>query len=95
MTYFYNAFSQALDFGKEVPVVFSGISKAFDRVWHECLLKKFEPAGISGNLLLWFGSYLSDRRQRAALPGAESVWKFIQAGVPHGSILGPLFSTFY
>ena len=53
-------------------------------------IKKLKAAGISGNLLLWFRSYLSDRRQRVVLPGAESAWKLIRAGVPHGSILGPL-----
>ena len=53
-------------------------------------LKKLEAAGISGNLLSWFHLYLSDRRQRVVLPGAESAWKFIRAGVPQGYILGPL-----
>ena len=52
LTYLYNFFAQALDSGKEVCVVFCDISKAFDRVWHEGLLLKFEAAGISGNLLL-------------------------------------------
>ena len=66
------------------------ISKAFDRGWHEGLLKKLEAAGIAGSLLIWFRSYLTDRRQRVVIPGAESAWKFIRAGVPQGSILGPL-----
>ena len=58
-------------------------------------LKKLEAAAISGNLLLWFRSYLFDRRQRAVLPGVESALKFIRAGVPHGSIIGPfLFHLF-
>ena len=77
LTYLYNAFSQAPDIGKEVHVVFCDISKAFDRVWHKGLLKKLEAAAISGTLLLWFRSYLSDRRQRVVPPGAESAWKFI------------------
>ena len=85
MTYLYNTFSQALDFGKEVRVVFCNTSKAFDRVWHEGLLKTLEAAGISGNLLLWFRSYLSDRRQRVILPGAESAWKLYEL-----VFLGPL-----
>ena len=34
------------------------------------LKKKLEAAGISGNLLLWFRSYLSDRRPRVVRPGA-------------------------
>ena len=95
LTFLYNTFSQALDFGKEVRVVFCDISKAFDRVWYEGLLKKLEAAGIAGDLLIWFHSYLSDRRQRVVIPGVESAWKFIRAGVPQGSILGPpLFLLF-
>ena len=66
------------------------ISKAFDHGWHEGLLKKLEAAGTAGDLLIWFCSYLTDRRQRVVIPGAESAWKFIRAGVPQGSILGPL-----
>ena len=71
-------------------VVSCDISKAFDLVWHEGLLLKLEAAGISGNLLLWFRSYLTNRKQRVVLPGAESEWTYIHASVPQGSILGPL-----
>ena len=52
-------------------------------------------AGISGNLLLWFHSLLSDRRQRVVLPCAESAWKFIRADVPQGFIFGTLFFLFF
>ena len=90
LTFLYNTFSQALDTEKEVRVVFCDVSKAFDRVWHEGLLLKLEAAGIRGSLLSWFRSYLSDRKQRVVLPGAESKWNEIRAGVPQGSILGPL-----
>ena len=37
LTFLYNTFSEALDSGKEVRVVFCDISKAFDRVWHKGL----------------------------------------------------------
>ena len=36
----YNEFCKGLDEGKEVRLVFSDISKAFDRVWHSGLLQK-------------------------------------------------------
>ena len=62
MTYLYNAFSQALDFEKEVRVVFWDISKAFNRIWHEGLLKKLEAAGISGNFYDSIFTYLIDVR---------------------------------
>ena len=95
LTYLYNVFCQALDSGKEVRAVFCDISKAFDRVWHAGLLLKLQSAGVTGRVLDWFKSYLSDRRQRVVIPGANSDWTFIRAGVPQGSILGPLLFLVY
>ena len=91
----YNTFCHSLDQGKEVRAVFCDISKAFDRVWHRGLLYKLESAGISGSLLLWFKDYLNDRKQRVVLPGSASSWAFIKAGVPQGSILGPILFLIY
>ena len=68
----YHSFLEAVDNGKEVRVVFCDISKAFDRVWHKGLLHKLACMGISGSLLQWFQSYLSNRRQRVVLNGVES-----------------------
>ena len=95
LTFLYNVFCQALDSGKEVRAVFCDISKAFDRVWHSGLLLILQAAGVSGKVLAWFKSYLSDRRQRVVIPGATSDWIFIQAGVPQGSILRPLLFLVY
>ena len=81
-------FCKALDASKEVRVIFCDISKAFGRVWHAGLIHKLRAAVISGKLLDWFTNYLLKRRQRVVLPGVESLWTFIKAGVPQGSILG-------
>ena len=89
LTYLYNTFCEALDGGKEVRAIFCDISKAFDRVWHAGLLYKLEAAGVT-EVLAWFKNYLSDRKQRVVLPGVTSDWASIRAGVPQGSILGPL-----
>ena len=94
LTFLYNTFCQALDAGKEVMTVFCGIGKAFDRVWHAGLLHKLRSIGNSGELLKWFSSYLVGRKQRVVLHGVESQWNYIKAGVPQGSILGPLFLIF-
>ena len=72
-------------------MVFFDISKAFDRVWHKGLLYKIEKLGIKGDLLCWIKSYLLDRKQKVVINGKESILLNINAGVPQGSILGPLF----
>ena len=90
LTYLYNTFSEALDSGKEVRVVFCDISKDFDRVWHKGLLCKLKAAGIIGTLLDSFKDYLTGRKQRVVIPGAIFDWNVIKAGVPRGSIMGPL-----
>ena len=70
--------------------MFCDVSKAFDRVWHRGLLFKLQKCGITGPLLVWITHYIKDRFQRVVINGQFSSWKLIQAGVPEGSILGPL-----
>ena len=80
----------ALERGKEVRMVFLDISMAFDKVWHKGLLYKLETIGVRDPLLGWFKSYLTNGKHRVVIDGQFSEWKNIKAGVPHGSVLGPL-----
>ena len=95
VVYLYDKICKALDEGLEIRVIFFDISKAFDKIWHKRLLYKLHKAGIGGKLLSWFSDYLSNRYQRVVLPGAVSDLSSINAGVPQGSILGPLLFLVY
>ena len=85
----------SLDKIEIVGSVFIDLSKAFDSVCHTLLLEKLARYGFRGDSLLWFQSYLSGRKQRVVIGGEASEWTDVSAGVPQGSILGPLlFSVF-
>ena len=51
--------------------------------------------GVSSQSLTWFRSYLSDRKQRTFIDGAQSDFCNITCGIPQGSIFGPLLFTIY
>ena len=85
----------SLDRNEIVGSVFIDLSKVFDSVCHTLLLEKLARYGFRGDSLLWFQSYLSGRKQRVVIGGEASEWTDVSAGVPQGSILGPLlFSVF-
>ena len=83
------------DVPKEVRGIFLDISKAFDKVWHPGLIHKLKQNGISDNMLQLLDNFLSDRFQRVTINGKTSSWRKIQAGVPQGSVLGPLLFLIY
>lgn len=82
--------SDVLDKTMEARLLAFDIAGAFDTVWHKRLLLKAESMGISGMLLAWLRNYLHHRKQRVCVDGHMSAPADVKAGVPQGSILGPL-----
>ena len=75
--------------------LFLDLSKAFDTLDHEILIKKLYYYGIRGVLLEWFKSYLKNRAQFVQIGDEKSEMQYLRCGVPQGSILGPLLFIIY
>ena len=68
------------------------LSKAFDSVSHDILLRKCSNLNID---CFWFKSYLGNRTQVVKLKNFMSTKITVKYGVPQGSILAPLLFTIY
>jgi len=91
----YDEVTSLVDAGIPCDVIFLDFSKAFDSVDHTILIKKLESSGFPNHIVNWVSSYLSERRQRVSLRGSYSPWVSVLAGVPQGSVLGPLLFNIY
>ena len=76
--------------------VFIDLSKAFDTVDHDILLKKLQFYGIDGITNKWFKNYLTNRKQYIQFTEVEKTdLQLVKCRVPQGSILGPLLFLLY
>ena len=66
-------------------------SKAFDKVPHQCLIRKLQFHGIQGSTLAWIKSWLTGRSQSVIVDGVYSKSVVVgTSGVPQGTVLSPL-----
>ena len=70
-------------------------SKAFDKIKHSQLLRKLLHLDFSEGVFELVRDYLSGRTQKVKINNVKSEPLVITAGVPQGSVLGPLLFLIY
>ena len=81
----------ASDGGKVSVLTLSDLSAAFDTIDHHILLHPLQNYfGISGSVLNWFQSYLSNLQHMISINDVQSDPALLHFGVPQDSVLGPI-----
>ena len=81
---------------KLVALITLDLSSAFDTIDHSLLLLKLQnDFKISGTVLTWMKSYLTNRTFAVRIVNVDGKTYLLVYGVPQGSILGPLLFILY
>ena len=86
---------KAVDNGEHVSALFLDLSKAFETINHDLLLAKLKTYGFSPNALKLMHSYLNNRKQQVQINNKFNSKSTVIAGVPQGSIDGPLLFNLF
>ena len=86
--------TEALDNGSDIDILYLDFQKAFDSVPHQRLLAKLESYSIGGNVYNWLEFFLLNRRQRVLVNNSSSSWSDVLNGIPQGSVMGQCCSPF-
>ena len=83
------------DNGSYVSALFMDLSKVFDTINHDLMLAKLKAYGFPTNTLNLMHSYLKNRKQKVQINNKFSLERDVIAGVPQGSIDGPLLFNLF
>ena len=80
---------------KRTVTVAIDLSRAFDTVNHDILLKKVSETPLNPNLVRWLSTYLRGREQAVIYNGRQSPFKKNHRGVPQGAVISPTLFNLY
>ena len=87
--------SQDLESGGQIDVIYTDFEKAFDKIPHMRLLSKLSSYGVSNDLIKWIKMFLCYRSYQVRINGKCSESMAVTSGIPQGSVLGPLLFVIY
>ena len=87
--------TEAMDNGYQIEVIYLDFRKAFDTVPHKRLINKIRHYGIVDPVLQWIKDFLSDRTQKVVIRDKYSNEMAVSSGIPQGSVLGPVLFLIY
>ena len=90
---FHHSIITMLQNNDRVEAIYLDFAKAFDKVNHDILRQKLEKHNITGKLLQWIMTFLTNRKQAVRVDGHLSEFVWTKSGVPQGSVIGPLLFT--
>ena len=91
LVYFLQVLLEALDQGDTYSrIFFTDFSKGFDSVDHNILIQEMELLCVHETTIRWFGSFLTDRSQRARIGQVYSHPVTPNGGIPQGTKLALL-----
>jgi len=79
-----------VDQGKSVDVIYMDFMKAFDKVSHKHLIRKLKNFEIHEQLINWIQDFLSDRTQAVKYNDIMSTSESVRSGIPQGTVIGPV-----
>ena len=85
-----DAWTEAIDSGHSVDVIYLDFRKAFDTEPHRRLIGKLKAYHTYDTLIEWIECFLGDRQRMVTVNGQYSKWQEVTSSIPQGSFLGPI-----
>ena len=85
----YDKIITLLEKGFNVDIIYLDFSKAFDKLDFNVTIQKLYDLGITGNILQWITSFLTNRQQTVIVDGVKSDPIAVLSGVHRARSLAP------
>jgi len=87
--------TEGLESGGQIDVIFTDYEMAFDKVSHIRLLNKIFSFGLPIQIVNWIKSFLHNSFYKVKISSLLSDLYPVLSGIPQGSVLGPLLFIMY